>query len=170
MKTQKIAGIGMMIALAFVLSYIESLFPFQLGMGIKLGLSNMVVMCCLYLFSPGVTFLVAVVRIVLAGLTFGSLVSMVYSLAGGMLSLAGMLLLKKTGKFSVYGVSLAGGVLHNTGQIIVASFMLQTGLLLYYLPVLVVAGLAAGIGIGIVSGMLIKRLRTIPGWNQGNIE
>ncbi len=167
MDTRKIAGIGMMIALAFVLSYLESLIPLPLGIpGIKLGLSNLVVVCCLYRFSPRITLLVALVRIVLAGLTFGSLVSMLYSLAGGMLSLAGMYLLKRLGWFSVYGVSLAGGVLHNLGQILVACAILQTGLLAYYLPILIVSGTVAGLGIGSVSGLLIKRLQTAPGWNS----
>lgn len=167
MDTRKIAGIGMMIALAFVLSYLESLIPLPLGIpGIKLGLSNLVVVCCLYRFSPRITLFVALVRIVLAGLTFGSLVSMLYSLAGGMLSLAGMYLLKRLGWFSVYGVSLAGGVLHNLGQILVACAILQTGLLAYYLPILIVSGTVAGLGIGSVSGLLIKRLQTASGWNS----
>lgn len=159
METKKIAGIGMMIALAFVLSYIESLIPFSFGIpGIKLGLSNLVVMVSLYQFSTKTAFGVSVVRILLAGLTFGSLYSMLYSLAGGLFSFVIMALLKKTKRFSVYGVSMAGGICHNIGQIAVASLVLQTGLLVYYLPFLLVAGILAGMAIGFVSGLMIQRV------------
>lgn len=159
MKTKKIAGIGMMIALAFVLSYIESLIPFSFGIpGIKLGLSNLVVMVSLYQFSTKTAFGISVVRILLAGLTFGSLYSMLYSLAGGLFSFVIMALLKKTKRFSVYGVSMAGGICHNIGQIAVASLILQTGLLVYYLPFLLVSGILAGMAIGFVSGLMIQRV------------
>lgn len=159
MKTKKIAGIGMMIALAFVLSYIESLIPFSFGIpGIKLGLSNLVVMVSLYQFSTKTAFGISVVRILLAGLTFGSLYSMLYSLAGGLFSFVIMALLKKTKCFSVYGVSMAGGICHNIGQIAVASLILQTGLLVYYLPFLLVSGILAGMAIGFVSGLMIQRV------------
>lgn len=160
MQSKKIAEIGMLIAVAFVLSYIEALIPISVGIpGVKLGLSNLVVMYALYRFSAKTTFGIAVVRIVLAGLTFGNLYSMLYSLAGGLLSFAGMLFLKKTGKFSLCGVSMAGGVLHNAGQILVASIVLQTQLLVYYFPFLIVSGVAAGIAIGLVSGLLIQRMQ-----------
>lgn len=159
METKKVAEMGMFIALAFILSYIESLIPVSFGVpGIKLGLSNLVVMVVLYRFSARTAFGVALVRILLAGLTFGNLSSMMYSMAGGLLSFLVMVLLKKTKKFSVYGVSMAGGVSHNVGQIVMACFVLQTHLLVYYLPFLLVAGVVAGTAIGFVSGMLLKRL------------
>lgn len=159
MGTKKIAQIGMLVAVAFVLSYIESLLPISLGVpGIKLGLSNIVVLLCLYECSVKETFGIAVIRILLCGLTFGSLSTMMYSLAGGMLSFAVMLLLKKSQRFSIYGVSVAGGVCHNIGQIIVAVLVLQTGLLAYYLPFLLMAGCIAGVCIGFVAAMLTKRL------------
>lgn len=159
MGTKKIAQIGMLVAVAFVLSYIESLLPISLGVpGIKLGLSNIVVLLCLYECSVKETFGIAVIRILLCGLTFGSLSTMMYSLAGGMLSFIVMLLLKKTERFSIYGVSIAGGVCHNIGQIIVAVLVLQTGLLVYYLPFLLLAGCIAGVCIGFVAAMLTKRL------------
>lgn len=159
MGTKKIAQIGMLVAVAFVLSYIESLLPISLGVpGIKLGLSNIVVLLCLYECSVKETFGIAVIRILLCGLTFGSLSTMMYSLAGGMLSFVVMLLLKKSQRFSIYGVSVAGGVCHNIGQIIVAVLVLQTGLLAYYLPFLLLAGCIAGVCIGFVAAMLTKRL------------
>lgn len=159
METKKIAEMGMFIALAFILSYIESLIPISFGIpGIKLGLSNLVVMVVLYRFTVPSAFGVAMIRILLAGLTFGNLSSMMYSMAGGLLSFLVMVLLKKSKKFSVYGVSMAGGVSHNVGQIVLACFILQTGMLVFYLPFLLVAGVAAGMAIGFVSGLLLKRL------------
>lgn len=158
-NTKKIAQIAMIVAVAFVLSYIESLLPIQLGIpGIKLGLSNIVVLLCLYEASAREAFGIALVRIVLSGLTFGSLSTMLYSLAGGLLSFAVMLLLKKSDKFSIFGVSIAGGVCHNLGQIGVAVLILRTGMLVYYLPFLMLAGCIAGICIGVLSAILVKRL------------
>ncbi len=164
METKKITGIGMMIALAFVLAYVESLLPISFGIpGVKIGLSNLVIMVCLYQYSAKITFGVAIVRILLVGITFGNLYSMLYSLAGGMFSFLVMFLLKKTKRFSIYGVSMAGGVCHNIGQILVASLVLQTKLLVYYLPFLLASGVLSGIAIGLVSGLLVKRLKGILG-------
>lgn len=163
MKTRKIAWMGMMVAVAFVLSYVEAMLPISFGIpGIKLGLSNIVVMLCLYECSVKQTFGVAVIRIILTGLTFGNLSMMLYSLAGGMLSLFVMVLLKKCDGFSVYGVSIAGGVCHNVGQILIAVVILQQkGFLLYYLPFLLVAGCVSGACIGMIAAILNKRLHGI---------
>lgn len=163
MKIQKITRMGMFVAVAFVLSYIESLLPISLGIpGIKIGLSNIVVVLCLYEASLKQTFGIAAVRIVLSGLTFGNLSMMMYSLAGGMLSFLVMALLRRTKKFSVYGVSIAGGVCHNIGQVAVAVLILQQkGILLYYLPFLLAAGCIAGACIGFVAALLVKRLHGV---------
>ena len=159
MNTKKTAQIGMFVAVAFVLGYVESLLPISFGIpGIKLGLSNIVVLLCLYEGTVKEAFGIAIVRIVLSGFTFGSLSMMMYGLAGGMLSFLVMLLLKKSNRFSIYGVSVAGGVSHNIGQILVAMFVLQTGMIMYYLPFLLAAGSVAGICIGCVGGILAKRL------------
>lgn len=160
MDTKNIAKMGIMVAVAFVLSYVESMLPLNFGIpGIKAGFSNIVVIFSLFTFNSVTTFGIAVVRIILCGLTFGSLSSMLYSLAGGILSFLVMLLLKKTKKFSIYGISVAGGVFHNVGQILVAMAVLKTNLLLYYLPFLLLAGVIAGIIVGIIGGILVKRLR-----------
>lgn len=159
MKTHKIAQIGMLVALAMVFSYLESLLPISLGIpGIKLGLSNVVTIFALYQCNVLVALGIALVRIILCGFTFGSLSTMLYSLAGGMLSLLVMVVLKKTKKFSIYGVSIAGGVSHNVGQLLVAACVLRTGLLVYYLPFLLVAGCVAGAAIGFLGGNIGKRL------------
>lgn len=164
MTTKKIVQIGMLVAVAFVLSYVEALIPISLGVpGVKLGLPNLVIVLCLYECSPSQTVGISLTRVLLTGLTFGNLSMMLYSLAGSVLSLAVMLLLKKIGKFSVYGVSIAGGVSHNIGQIMVAMTVLQTGLMAYYLPFLLVAGCVAGAAIGVAGGMLVKRLHGVFG-------
>ncbi|MCI5587306.1 MAG: Gx transporter family protein, partial [Lachnospiraceae bacterium] len=102
-----------------------------------------------------------IIRIVLCGLTFGSISSMIYSLAGGLLSYLVMFLLKKTDRFSIYGVSVAGGISHNFGQIIMAIIILQTKLLIYYYPVLLLSGSIAGVLIGMISALLVKRLKSV---------
>ena len=159
MGTKKTAQVGMLVAAAFVLGDVESLLPISFGIpGIKLGLSNIVVLLCLYEGTAKEAFGIALVRIVLTGLTFGNFSTMAYSLAGGIFSFLVMFLLKKSNVFSVYGVSIAGGVSHNIGQIAVAVLVLQTGLLMYYLPFLLVAGCVAGACIGFVGGILVKRL------------
>lgn len=150
-----------MTALALILSYIESLIPvFTAVPGIRLGLTNIAVLTVLVGVGGRYAFLVNLVRIILVGLTFGNLFSMVYSLAGGMLSFAVMMLLWKTRKFSPLGISVAGGVAHNAGQIIVAVFALETGKLIYYLPILTVSGSASGAVIGIAGGILVNRLES----------
>lgn len=156
---RKIAYYGLLVALAFIFSYVESLFPINLGIpGVKLGLANLVVIVSLYLFGIREAAVISFIRIVLSGITFGSPAAMVYSLAGGVLSLLIMVIAKKTNKFSTMGVSVAGGIFHNVGQIIVAMIVLETQSLIYYLPVLIVSGLVAGVVIGILAAEIIKRL------------
>lgn len=158
----KTAMYGMLVALAFLLSYIETLIPFSLGVpGIKLGLANLVVLVSLYLFGERQAFTISLVRILLAGLTFGSFSIMLYSLAGGILSFICMALGKRYTGLSVVGVSILGGITHNLGQILLAAVVLKTGALLYYLPVLLAAGTLAGVIIGILGGSLTARLQPI---------
>ena len=156
--TKNIARIGMLVAVAFVLSYIESVLPLNLGIpGIKAGLSNIVVVFSIFYFRPLTAFGISIVRIVLSGLAFGGLSGMLYSMAVGILSFIIMLGLKKTQKVSVYGVSVAGGVFHNIGQILVAMAVLQNSMVVYYLPFLLVAGVVAGIITGMLAAILVKR-------------
>ena len=160
-KSHKIAGVGVLVALAMVLSYLESLIPISLGIpGIKLGLSNVVTLFALYQLGGRIAFGVAVCRIVLCGVTFGSLSTMLYSFAGGLLSFAVMFVLKKTEKFSIYGISIAGGVMHNVGQLLVAAYVMQTAKIIYYMPVLLIAGTLAGAAIGILGAMIYRRIDT----------
>ena len=158
MKASKVAQYGLLIALALALSWLESLLP-PLGVpGVKLGLPNLVVVFALYRLGAWDAWRLSVVRVLLASALFGSGVSLAYSMAGAVLSLAVMGLLKKTGKFSPVGVSVAGGAAHNAGQILVAMALLETARLAWYLPVLWISGIIAGVLIGAVSGELVKRV------------
>ncbi len=161
-KKSKVAFLGMLLALAFVLAYVESLIPFFVGIyGMKLGLANLVVMIALYNLGHKEAFIVAIARIVLVGFTFGNLFSMFYSLAGGLLSFVVMLWAKKSDSFGINGVSVLGGVFHNVGQLIVAMFIVENEKLLYYLPVLMVSGVLAGVIIGLLSGLITKRVSKV---------
>jgi len=158
MKPSKVAQYGLLTALALVLSYLESLLP-PLGVpGVKLGLPNLAVVFALYRLGLRDACAISLVRVVLVALLFGNGAALAYSLAGAVLSLAVMGLLRKTGKFSSVGVSVAGGVAHNAGQILVAMALLETARLAWYLPVLWVSGTVAGVLVGIVSGELVKRV------------
>lgn len=160
-KAKKIALYGMMVALAFAFSYLESLIPFNFGIpGIKLGLANIVVVVALYTMKSGEAFTIAIFRIILAGLTFGSVYSLLYSLCGGILSFIVMYFVKKT-KLSIIGVSMLGGVCHNIGQLIVAAIVMQTARIVYYIPVLLIAGLVTGFLMGLISKLVIDRLKKI---------
>ena len=156
------AYFGVFTALALIFSYIETLIPIQFGVpGIKLGLANLIIVIVLYRTGWREALLLSVVRVVLAGFIFGNLFSIVYSLAGSILSLAVMALLKKTERFSVIGISIAGGVCHNIGQLIVAMVGVETYQVGYYLPVLLIAGVITGAVIGAVAGEVLKRIRNL---------
>lgn len=156
---RKTALYGLLVALAFIFSYLESLLPLSVGIpGIKLGLANGVTLTALYLLRPRDALAVSVVRILLAGLTFGSPMTMLYSLSGGLLSFGVMWLCRRTERFSVVGVSIAGGVSHNLGQLAVAAVALATPSIAWYVPVLLVAGLVTGGLIGGLCRLLLPRL------------
>lgn len=158
----RVAYFGVFTALALIFSYVESLIPIQLGIpGVKLGLANLIIVIALYKMRLSEVFLLSIVRILLSGFLFGNYFSILYSLAGGLLSLAVMFLLKKAGDFSVMGISMAGGVSHNVGQLVVAMMVVETFSVGYYLPVLLVAGLVTGFLIGVAAGEMLKRLVNI---------
>lgn len=166
MKTKKIAYLGLLVALAFIFSYIETLIPINIGVpGAKLGLANLVIIVALYTISERNAFLLSMVRIVLVGFTFANLASMLYSLAGGILSFLAMCIAKRSGKLSTTGVSVVGGVFHNVGQILMAIWVVKTTSLVYYLPVLIIAGLASGVAIGILGAMVTKRVKKVVNWD-----
>lgn len=156
------AYFGVFTALALIFSYVEMLIPIQLGVpGIKLGLANLLIVIMLYKSGPKEALLLSVVRILLAGFMFGNMFSIVYSLAGSLLSLAVMALLKKRGSFSVIGVSIGGAVFHNAGQLLAAMAVTETLKVGYYFPVLLIAGLITGALIGVTAGEVLKRVKNL---------
>ena len=158
----RVAYFGVFTALALIFSYVETLIPVNLGIpGVKHGLANLIIVVALYKMRLSEAYLLSVVRVLLAGFIFGNYFSIIYSLAGGLLSLTVMALLKKWGGFSLQGISIAGGVFHNIGQLIVAAVVVETFSVTYYFPVLLVAGLLTGLVIGIVAEMMLKRLVNI---------
>lgn len=160
MTTKRIARYGLLIALALILSYLESLIPVFVAVpGVKMGLPNIVIMFALYSLGTKDAVIISLIRVVLAGAMFGNVFAILYSAAGAVLSLLVMALLLKTKRFGPIGVSVAGGVAHNVGQIIVAILVTETAQIVFYLPVLCISGIVAGVLIGIVSGIVIERLK-----------
>ena len=156
---KKTAFCGLMLALALIASYVESLIPVPIPVpGIKLGVANSVVLILLYYSNAKTAWGISVARVVLSGFLFGSLSSILYSLSGAILSLLVMTLIKKRDCFTMTGVSVAGGVSHNIGQLIMAFLVLESGALWYYLPVLLVSGCVTGGLIGILGKEIFKRM------------
>lgn len=157
---KKTAYLGLFAAIAIIFGYVESLIPFFAGIpGMKLGLANLAVLFILEKYSWKEAALVSTVRILVIGFLFGNMFSILYSLAGAALSLTVMTLMKKFSGFSILGVSVAGGVSHNIGQLIVASLIVENTSLLYYAPVLLISGVATGLLIGFLTGEITKRIR-----------
>ena len=148
----------MLVALAIIFSYVEFLIPINLGIpGIKLGLANLVIVIALYTLELGDVWIISILRILIIGFMFGSGMSIIYSLAGAVVSLIVMALMKKINGFSIMGISMIGAVAHNMGQIVVAMFVVENTSILYYVPALLIAGLITGGIMGIVS----KRVLTV---------
>ena len=158
-KNKKIATLALTISFAMILSYIESRIPpFVAIPGIKVGLANIAVIFTLYKFGVKEAICVSLLRVILVSMLFGTPVSMIYSISGAVLSLFVMILLKKLTPLKEVAVSVSGGVMHNVGQIAAASFMLSTNVVIYYLPFLILSGTVAGIAVGVVAAILVKRI------------
>lgn len=157
---KKTAELGFFLALALIMSYVESLIPFSFGIpGIKPGLPNLVVVLLLYQSGAKDALLVNFLRITLAGFLFGSLYSILYALTGAAFSFCAMLAGKRIGCFSVVGVSVLGGVFHNIGQIIIAMLVVETYYVGYYMPFLIAAGTVTGAVLGIAVAEVMPYLR-----------
>ncbi len=157
MKAKKVALLSMCVALAMILSYVESLIPSPGVPGVKLGLANLAVVFALYKFGWREAAGISLLRVFLVSLLFGHVMSLAYSASGAVLSLLGMLLLKKTDRFGCLAVSVTGGVLHNVGQILMAWALMGSNVV-WYLPVLIVSGTVAGVAIGAVCALLVRRV------------
>ena len=159
-RNEKLTKMAMLVALAMIFSYVESLIPINFGIpGMKLGVANLVTVTGLYFLELPEVFLVVVMRILLTGFLFGNGMSIIYSLAGGILSLLMMAVIKRNNGFSVIGVSIMGGVSHNIGQIIVASIVVENLKLVYYLPALLIAGAVTGFIMGILSKKILPTIQ-----------
>ncbi|MDE6663219.1 MAG: Gx transporter family protein [Lachnospiraceae bacterium] len=157
---KKTVTLGFLLALSMILSYIESVLPLSIGIpGIKLGLPNLIVVILLYLYGEKEALAVNILRIVLSGFMFGNLFAILYALAGALFSFTVMFIMKKTNVFSIVGVSIGGGVFHNIGQLIVAMFVVETYAPIFYLPVLLAAGVATGFIIGLISMRLMPYIQ-----------
>lgn len=160
LKTIRLVTLSAIIAVAMILSYVESLIPaFVAVPGVKIGLSNIATVFALYALGWPYAICVSVVRVFLSALLFGNFVSLIYSLSGAALALLAMILLKKLDIFSSVGVSVAGGICHNAGQIIAACLVMETAAISLYLIPLVISGTIAGVVIGVIAGNLVERVK-----------
>lgn len=155
MSAKKISYIAMLSALAIVFGYIESLFPAAPIPGIKLGLSNIVILFAIYRSDKSSALFIMLIKVLVTSLLFSGLNVFLYSFFGGLLSLATMIGFKKV--FSTIGVSMIGGVCHNVGQLLVAGFMMQTTAVFVYLPALLISGIIVGFITGNVCIIILKR-------------
>ncbi len=158
-SAQKIALYGVLIALAMVLSYVELLIPLPVGIpGVKPGLANLVVFLAFYTMTVKEAFLISMVRILLVSITFGNGSAFLYSMAGGIVSFLVMWFCKKRDFLLPEGVSIAGGIAHNVGQLLMAALILENGAVFTYFPVLMAAGCITGGIIGLLGGQIRKRI------------
>lgn len=159
-KAGRLAEAGILVALAMVFSYVETLIPVNFGIpGMKLGLANLAVVTALYLLGAGQALAVSLIRILLVAFTFGNLAAMIYSMAGGLLSFLAMAPLARRSGFSPLGVSALGGAMHNVGQLLAAAAVVENLQVLYYLPALLAGGAATGLVLGAAVCRLLPVLR-----------
>ena len=162
MKNKKVATLALLIALAMILSFVESQIPSFFAIpGIKIGLANIAVVFALYKLDISSAIVVSIVRVIILSFLFGSSLTLVYSISGAFLSLITMVIMKKSDLFSLVAVSIAGGVMHNVAQIIVACIILKSAAIKYYLPFLIISGILTGTVIGLISGKLTERIKMI---------
>lgn len=157
----KVSVLAMFSAFAIVLSYVESFIPVAGIPGVKLGIANLAIILVMYFLGTKAAGLVNVVRIVVVGFMFGNLFSILFSIAGALFSIGAMAVVKKTDKFKLQTVSVAGGVAHNIGQLIVAVFVVDNYSVIYYVPALIISGIVTGIVVGIVADIIYNRTKSI---------
>ena len=157
--TKRLTVLSLLIAVAMILSYIEAQIPLSVAVpGVKIGLSNIATVFALYTLGAPAAVAVSVVRVILSSLLFGNFAMMIYSLAGAAVALVFMILTKRSRVFSVIGVSVTGGVMHNAGQVIAAAVMMENaGIAAYVIP-LIISGTLAGVAVGVISALLVGRL------------
>ncbi|HEY8421920.1 MAG TPA: Gx transporter family protein [Thermoclostridium sp.] len=155
---------AIMTAVAITLHFVEGLFPIPVAIpGIKLGLPNIVSLVALYLIGPVDAYAILILRVFMTSFLYSGFSSLIFSLAGGILSVTAMFVIWKLREkgFSIISASVTGGVFHNVGQILAAAAVLRTFSVFYYLPVLIVSGITTGVVTGIVSASILPRLNKI---------
>lgn len=158
MKNREITELGLILAIAFVLSYMESCIPVFIAVpGVKLGLANIATMYVLYRYTPWKAVVFMILRVLLTSFLFAGLNTMIFGLVGGSISIICMLIAMKIKKFSVLGISMTGAIAHNFGQIIVACIVMSNINVFYYLPILIITGLISGFFVGYLTALLMKR-------------
>ena len=161
MKTKKLSHLAMLGAIAIIFGYIEMLFPVPISIpGIKLGLGNIAVLVSLYIFNSSTAWFVMLIKVIVSSLLFSTPLTLIYSLAGGIFSFIIMTIMKRY-NFNIITVSIGGGIFHNTGQLITAGLILKNINILYYLPILIIVGSITATAIGVVSKIIIKRVKKI---------
>lgn len=159
MKTREITELGLILAIAFVLSYLEFCLPVLVPVpGVKLGLANIATIYILYRYTPWKAFIFMMIRVFLTSLLFSGFQTFFFGLTGGILSIAFMLPAIKCKRFSVLGISMLGAIAHNFGQILVACIVMSNTNIFYYLPFLIVSGLVSGFLVGYLAFLLLKKL------------
>lgn len=159
MKASKLTLLALSVSLAMILSFVESQIPAMVAIpGVKVGLANIVVVFVLYKLGWKEAAVISLTRVFLVGLLFGNGISILYSITGAVVSFVAMVLLKQARVFSTMAVSVAGGVLHNLGQIAMACVIMGTDVLKYYAPFLILSGTLAGIAIGVLAAIMIRRI------------
>lgn len=159
--SRRLSRYALFVALAFIFSYVEALLPLNIGIpGVKPGFANIVILLAIFSEKYNTNpYIICILRVVLTALTFGNMTIMIYSLAGGLLSSTAMLISHRINRLSIIGVSVLGGISHNIGQLIVAALLLSTSGLLYYLPLLLIAGVITGFITGVIANECLKRIR-----------
>jgi Predicted membrane protein len=161
-RKKNIALCGVLAAAALILSYIEVLIPLSFSVpGMKIGLANIAVVVALYKLGMPQALYISGIRVALVALLFGNIMTLAYSVCGALFSLLLMAGLKRFEKFGYVGISVAGGIAHNIGQVLCAAVILETKQIMYYLPVLVISGTVAGVAIGVISGLLLSRIKRV---------
>lgn len=158
MRIDRLAKMGLFLALGMILSYVEALLPVAPSMpGVKIGFANMLTVLLLYSYGMKYGVIYQLSRIILTAVLFGSIFSCIYSLAGAAFSMLVMIVLKRSGFLDQPGVSMCGGIAHNLGQLAVAYFIVQHTAIAWYIPILLITGAVSGYGIGYISEILLKR-------------
>ena len=159
-RSKRIAYAGLLTTVGILFGYLENLIVIPIKIpGIKIGISNVVTVVSMYILGPSISLGVLIARVLLSALLFGSGISMLYSLSGALISFIFMYIVYRKDVFSIVGVSVIGGTTHNIAQLLVAVMMLYNGMLLYYIPALLLAGVGAGLIVGFLSKEVTKRLQ-----------